>query len=389
MISTRNQFVMLVILVALLVAWDATWNLNWLKVSAPEVVKTNAEPEIKEEEPLNKPLENPPAVIRAIYYTNASGGSDKKIDYLIGLAKRSEINSVVIDIKDYTGYISYDIALPDAEKYNTKRVVIKDIDGVIHRLHDEGIYVIARMAIFQDPALARARPDLAVKNGGRLWYDNNGLAWIDPASREAWDYNIAIAQEAISRGFDEVNIDYVRFPSDGNLAAMRFPFWDQKVPRREILRQFFAQLRGGLPHSRISVDFFGFVTNRDDDFGVGQVIEDAFEYFDYVSPMVYPSHYPNGFLGLGNPAEHPYAVVKHALDGGMQRLEAFRQAKGDTVVRDVKIRPWLQDFDLGANYDAAKVKAQIKATRDATADDYIGYMIWNAMNNYTEGGLVE
>lgn len=388
MISTRNQFILLVVLLTCLFVWDMTWNRSWF-ASHSGVPQTYAEttPAPTPKENFNLPLKNPPGVIQAIYYTTISGASEKKLDHLIALAKTSQINAVVIDIKDYTGYVAYDTSVPEADTYKTERHTIPDINGVIEKLHKEGIYVIARMAIFQDPALARARPDLAVKNGARVWYDNNGLAWIDPASREAWDYNIAIAQDASSRGFDEINIDYVRFPSDGNLGAMGFPFWDRKTPRREILKSFFGQLRGGLPETKLSADLFGFVTTRPDDFGVGQVIEDGFEFFDYICPMIYPSHYPDGFIGFANPAEHPYAVIKEAMEGGIERLRAFREAKGDTIVRQVHIRPWLQDFDLGANYDTAKVKAQIQATMDVSGEDYAGYMMWNAMNNYTESAF--
>lgn len=336
----------------------------------------------KEAVPETLRLTNPPKIIKAVYFTAHSAGNQEKIDYLIGLAKETEINAVVIDIKDYSGYVAYDTGLPEVTKYKTARIVIPEPDSLIRKLHGEGIYVIARMVIFQDPALARARPDLAVKNGQRLWTDNKGLAWIDPAAKEAWDYNIAIARDAASRGFDEINFDYIRFPTDGNLGAITYHLWDRKIPMREVISEFFEKLRLGLPDAKLSVDLFGFVMTKKDDFGVGQVAEDAFKYFDFISPMLYPSHYPRTYLGFANPAEHPYEIIKTAMDSGLKRLRDFKQIAGNPQM--VNFRPWLQDFDLGAHYTATMIKSEIKAVIDSMGDDYGGFMLWNASNVYTE-----
>ncbi len=333
------------------------------------------------------PLSNPPQIIKAVYFTASSAGNQDKVDYLIRLAKETEINAVVIDIKDYSGHVAYDTGLPEVEKYKTARIVIPKLDLLIQKLHGEGIYVIARMVIFQDPALVSARPDLAVKNGQQPWTDNKGLAWIDPAAKEAWDYNIAIARDAASRGFDEINFDYTRFPTDGNLGVITYPFWDRKIPMRAVISEFFEKLRQGLPDVKISVDLFGFVMNKKEDFGVGQVVEDAFKYFDFVSPMLYPSHYPDTYLGFANPAEHPYEIVKTAMDSGLKRLRDFQQSMKNSPARSVNFRPWIQDFNLGANYDSAMVKSEINAVADATGEAYIGFMVWNANNIYTENAL--
>ncbi|MDP1538838.1 MAG: putative glycoside hydrolase, partial [bacterium] len=167
----------------------------------------------------NKPLPNPPLTIKAIYFTSWSAGVDSRISYLIEIIKNTELNAAVIDIKDYSGFVAYDTKLTEVKNYRAEQIRIRDIDGLIKRLHNEGIYVIARILVFQDPVLARAREDLAIKNKstGKLWLDNKNLAWMDPAAREVWDYNIAIAKEAAERGFDELNFDYIRFPSEGDL----------------------------------------------------------------------------------------------------------------------------------------------------------------------------
>jgi hypothetical protein len=271
-------------------------------------------------------------------------------------------------------------------------VTIRKLDSLLDQLHREGLYVIARMVIFQDPRLALARPDLAVHQRAdpastemppaepALWRDRKGQSWVDPASREAWDYNLAIAKEALARGFDEINVDYVRFPSDGSLQSMEFPVWDGATPRRDVVRQFFAWLRQQMPDAVLSADLFGLATINHDDLGIGQVIEDAYPCFDYVCPMVYPSHYANGFLGFPKPSEHPYKVVNYSLESAHRRLQGTKGSRA-------KLRPWLQDFNLGAIYTREMVEAQIKAAQDATGQDYAGYTLWAPSNNYTREAL--
>lgn len=336
---------------------------------------------IPNEVKISKTLVNPPEVIRAIYWTSNTAQSEKSINHLIELASKTDLNAVIIDIKDFSGYISYDTNVADAEKYKTERTIIKDIDGLIKKLHDNNIYVIGRMAVFQDPALVRARPDRAVQNKytGKPWADRHGLSWIDPACRECWDYYAAIAKDALDKGFDEINMDYVRFPTDGNMEALVFR--NNGSSRTQVLNEFFKYMRTSLGDARLSADLFGFVTTRTEDFGVGQVMEDAFEYFDYVAPMVYPSHYPDGFLKFANPAEHPYEVINYTMKSGGERLKAFKQKTGNMRPN---LRPWIQDFDLGADYNQAMVEAEIKATQDALGENYKGFMLWNARNVYTE-----
>lgn len=309
------------------------------------------------------------------------------IDYVIDLAKTTEMNAVVIDVKDFSGEVAYETNVPEVVQYGASRVKIWNIDALLKRLHEEGIYVIARITVFQDPVLVEARPDLAVQRIGQegLWADYKGLGWIDPASQEAWNYNVAIARDAASRGFDEINFDYVRFPSDGDLKDVKFPFWDRETSRQQIMRNFFAYLRENLRDTRISVDVFGLTTMNRDDLGIGQVIEDAYEYFDYVYPMVYPSHYAYGFLGYQNPAEYPYEMVNYSMANALARLQALRQLYPDREF--AKLRPWLQDFDLGAKYDTQMVQAQVQATQDAMGEEFRGFLLWSPTNYYTVGAL--
>lgn len=333
-------------------------------------------------------------------------GLKRRIDYVIDLAKRTGVNAVVIDVKDYSGYIAYRAGVPDAQKYGAIRPTVRDIDSVINRLHEANIYAIARVTVFQDPILARARPDFAVHRaslvkaeGGlsqkTIWLDHKGLAWIDPASNAAWEYIVAIARDVLKHGFDEVNFDYIRFPSDGDMRDMHYPVWNGKTPKAAVVRDFFAYLRTKLSGTPISADLFGLATVNSDDLGIGQVIESAYANFDYVCPMVYPSHYAKGFRGFANPAEYPYEVVKYSLDRAVARLRALQpqDPNGGTVKepapRLAKLRPWLQDFNLGAKYDADRVRAQIRAAEAALGSDYAGYLMWAPSNTYTEAALQE
>lgn len=370
-----------------------------------------------------KPLANPPATIKAVYFTGWSAGSEDRVNYLLNLIKTTELNAVVIDIKDYSGYVLYDINLPEVEGYKAKDIRIAKINTLIKRLHNEGIYVIARISVFQDPILAKNRPDLAIhsKATGGLWLDNKKLAWIDPASQEAWDYNIAIARDAAERGFDEINFDYIRFASDGKISDMSFSFWDGKIPKHETIKNFFSYLRRQLPDVKISADLFGLSTVQSDDLGIGQIIEDAYLYFDFVCPMVYPSHYASGFLNYKSPALYPYEVVKYSIETALKRLDAYNLqlttassttatstiASTELSVIDgqlpVKVRPWLQDFDLGADYDASMVRKQIQAVYDAarlltpersdggqantTPELLSGWFLWSPSNVYTKDAL--
>jgi len=331
-----------------------------------------------------KPLANPPAEIKAIYVNSESAANQKKMDNLIALVKKSGLNAMVIDIKDSSGYLSYDIAAANGIKYGIKERHIAQINSFIKNLHDEKIYAIARIAVFQDPVLAAERPDLAIKDksGGKLWRDNKNFAWIDPSSREAWDYIMKIAQDASGRGFDEINFDYIRFPSDGPLNEMSFPFYDDKtLTKEQAIEKFFSYLRTNLKDVKISADFFGLTAVAKDDLGIGQKIEDAYRTFDYVSPMVYPSHYASGFLGYKNPAEYPYEVVNYSIKGAIKKLEDYNKAKENgTSGSAAKVRPWIQAFNLGAIYDISKIKAQIKASDESGGT---GWMLWNPASNYS------
>ncbi len=323
-----------------------------------------------------------PQDVKAIYMTSwVAGRKDLRLA-LVKLVDDTELNSIVIDVKDYTGRISFEVDDPKIKEFGSPEKRISDIKEFIDELHKKNIYVIARISAFQDVYMSDKRPDLAVlrESDGAVWKDRKGISWLDAGSKEVWEYLASVGDIAYGVGFDELNFDYIRFPSDGNMNDISYRFYKQDVfSKGEQLRQFFAFLASYFAGKGpvLSADLFGMTTSNYDDLGIGQVLENALPYFDYVAPMVYPSHYPPNFMGFARPEEKPYEVVKYALDRARDRTLAASNTPS-------KIRPWLQDFDLGAIYTPELVRAQINATYDAGLDSW---MLWSASNHYTKEAL--
>jgi hypothetical protein len=324
--------------------------------------------------------------LRGVYLTRWSAGSAWRLSQVLELAEAGLVNALVVDIKDFSGFLAYDTNVQQAAAIGAEQRNIKDPKAYVEKLHSAGLYSIARITVFQDPVLAQARPDLAIKKAsveGEIWKDHKGLSWVDPASREVWEYNIAIAKDALANGFDEVNFDYVRFPSDGPIFDTKYPFWDEKTPLQEIIASFFSYVSSELAEKgKTSVDLFGLAAaNKWDDMGIGQVLEDAFLNFDFISPMIYPSHFAQGFLGFEHTEQHPYEIVHFSMRRAKERMEQFAKVHGQRA----KLRPWLQYFDLPDSklaYTPSVIREQIQATKDALGEEYAGYLLWNSANIY-------
>jgi hypothetical protein len=323
-----------------------------------------------------------PDSVHAVYFTSWAAGTPSFQKQMFSLfdAPYTQINSVVIDIKDYSGRIGYAVSDP---RYDDRTIDaigsaedrIPNIEQFIAALHAKNIYVIGRIQSFEDPYALNVHPQWYVKKAdGALWRDQGGAYWIDPDNKDAWAYIVAIAKQGYNVGFDEINFDYVRFPSDGSVNAAVYDL-PASTTKAEVITSFFSYLHDqlsslGIP---ISADVFGQVTSDTGDMGIGQHFEDVLPYFDFVDPMVYPSHYINGFDGYANPAEHPYEIVKFAMDHAVARSIVASSAPS-------KIRPWLQGFDLGAAYTPDMLKAQMQATADSGIGDWL---VWNAGSVYS------
>lgn len=329
-------------------------------------------------EQINVREKAPDQIVKGVYLTAYSAGSPKKMDQIIDLLNKTELNGVIIDIKDYSGLILFDSQVPLVKELKTKNNRLGDLQALIKKLHDNNIYVIARQTVFQDPILAQKKPDWAIKSkAGGLWHDNKGLTWVDPTVKGVWKYNVAIAKEAINLGFDEINFDYVRFPSDGNMQNVVYTVGDKE--RYEIMGQFYHYLNQELKDypAWLSLDMFGYVMERTDDLRIGQRLVDAVSEVDYISPMMYPSHYSRNSFGHENPAEIPGVIIDNGMKKGAPVFEGKR----------AKVRPWLQAFDMGAVYsDGYKIREQINMVEKYPN---AGWLLWNAANRYTSAGLHE
>lgn len=320
-----------------------------------------------------------PEAVKGIYMTSWVSGTNEWREKLVDFIDKTEINSVVIDVKDYSGRVSFATSDEKIKEIGSEDIRIKDLPEFIGRLHARGIYTIARITVFQDPFYARKYPASAVKTkSGAIWKDKMGLSYVDPSAKDFWDYMVALSRASEKVGFDELNYDYIRFPSDGNMVDIVFPISANKT-KPDALDSFFSYLRQELKEGEnpisipMSADIFGMTTTNTDDLGIGQILERIDKHFDYISPMVYPSHYPPTFNGYKNPADHPYEIIKFAMDGAVLRLSA-------PTSTPEKLRPWIQDFDLGATYDVSKVRAQKKAVYDSGLRSWLS---WDPANRYT------
>jgi hypothetical protein len=324
-----------------------------------------------------------PKVVRAAYLTYY-GVADKTIrERVLELVARTELNAVVIDIKGDRGLIPYRTTVPLALEAGAQGpVIIKDFEGFLASLKARNIYTIARIVTFKDNVLAQHRPDWAILDTrtGKPWIDNEKLAWVDPFREEVWDYTIAIAKEAVAKGFDEVQFDYVRFPTDGKLSAARYSQPNNAQTRLPAIAGFLAKARRelGPTGAFLAADVFGYTAFNDNDTDIGQRVEELALHLDYICPMVYPSGYHRGIPGVRNPVVQPYEIVKESV-----RLTRKRSAPGA-----VQVRPWLQDFrDYAFDkriFGVNEIRAQIRGARDGGA---LGFMLWNPKNDYTGRAL--
>ena len=246
----------------------------------------------------------PEGGVKGIYLTGWTAGHAKQFPILVSLLDRTELNAMVIDVKD-DGQVSYGVEVPlvkevDAEatdpdsKINRKMM---RVDKVLATLKEHKIFAIARIACFRDTPLAEARPAMAVQDAsGKVWHDRSGHAWLNPYNKAVWDYNLAIALDAIQHGFQEVQFDYVRFPSEGKLSALKYPGKPKNVTRRDQIEAFvkYAREKIKAQGAWFSADVFGLTSLVKDDMGIGQTRTNVAKHVDYLCPMVYPSHYAKG-----------------------------------------------------------------------------------------------
>ncbi len=367
----------------------------------PSILEEREEEEVK---PKINHVKTPESV-KAIYMTACVAATPTLRANLVKLVEETEINSIIIDIKDFSGTISFKTENPKLLGTGASGCKAADMFEFIETLHEKNIYVIGRITVFQDPYYAKLRPDLAVqkKSDNSTWKDFKGISFIDVSAKEYWDYILEITYESHKIGFDELNYDYIRFPSDGNMKDIYFPHSNKILVENPVLgkqialEEFFTYLFEKISKYNndqefpiiTSADLFGMVTTNKDDLNIGQVLERTLPYFDYIAPMVYPSHYPPRFNGWADPNKYPYELIYFVMKSAVDRVSDF--AIDESISEDIReriskkqLRPWLQDFNYGGNYGVPEVKAQIKGTYDAGLDSW---MLWSPSNRYTRGAL--
>ena len=326
-----------------------------------------------------------PDTLRGLY-VNRWAALGRKLNDLIGVAKRTEVNALVIDVKDDRGFVLYRSKVPIAREIGADTadghwLSSAKIRAVLDTMAAYNIYPIARIVVAKDPLLAQKKLDLAIKRKSDLkpWLDKNGNAWLDPHQRAVWQYAADLAREAYDLGFSEVQFDYVRFPDEKRLISETvFPLANGRS-RAEVIRDQLGFVRKALkPYGmRVTADVFGLTATDTTDMGIGQRWEMFVDQVDVVLPMIYPSHFARGTYRLRNPNAHPYKTIDHALKDAI--------ARSASVPHAASVVPWYQDFTLGApRYGAAEVRAQKKAGYD---NGFQSWILWNPKSNYTLAAL--
>ena len=314
-----------------------------------------------------------PEEVRGIHVTMALASLDGKLAEYLKLVGEG-MNTIQLDVKDENGEIGFiPSAVPLATAVGAARSYYRPREAA-RLIHRKGVYLIGRVVTFEDPRLSEGKPELAIKNpDGSVWHNHAGLGWTNPYDKRVWDYNVSIAEVAARAGFDEIQFDYVRFPSDGDIDSIVYPK-KTTTPPGWVIAQFvhYATQRLKPLGVRVSADVFGLAATRD--LGIGQVPRRLSKYVDAIYPMVYPSHYGSGEFVLEDPNASPGATVEWSLADFRREL---KQGKAELI-------PWLQDFSYGRSYGLADVKAQIEAARLMGAR---GYLLWNPLGIYTPGAL--
>ncbi len=324
-----------------------------------------------------------PPALKGVYATFYTLGHQRLMGRIKGLVEETEINTVIMDVKGDRGWIPYHSAIPLATEVGAQEQIrVRDWPQFMKWFKDRCVYTIARIVVFKDHPLATTHPELAVidQRTGQPWLDGEGLAWTDPFSEEVWDYNIAIAIEAATKGFDEIQFDYFRFPADGDLRETSFSRPNTEKARRAAIMGFLKRAQIALsPFGvKIAVDVFGYTVWGAGDIGIGQNIEDIAQYVDVLSPMLYPSSFHLGIPGYPEAIDHLYELTHQSTKRAVQRIQAT-----GTVVR-----PWLQDFRDYAfdrrKFSPQEIRNQMEGVLDAGGE---GWMLWNASARYTEEAL--
>lgn len=361
------------------------------ETAALAVEETEAEIRLEiEESQVIKKAE--PVKVKGIYLSAYVAGTESMVDNIIENIDRTELNAVVIDVKDDNGRITFDMDSPVVNEIGACEAHISDMEGLAKKLKDKGIYMIARVVAFRDPYLAEMKPEWSLKTAdGQIYRDKKGLAWVNPYKKEVWDYLVEVGKEAKEAGFDEVQFDYIRFSTEKSMENVVFDENDTLGRDKiTIINEFIDYAGTELEKAGlyVSADVFGTIIGSEIDAErVGQRYGDMAKHLDYICPMIYPSHYGDGNFGIEHPDTQPYDTILGALTKSKEDLAGYA-TEGE---RQAVVRPWLQDFTASylehyITYGDEEIRAQIQAVYDAGYEEWI---LWSAANKYHYGGLLQ
>jgi hypothetical protein len=316
-----------------------------------------------------------PPQIRGLYLTAYTAGSATRLPELLELARSTEINTFVVDVKTEQG-VHYPSELPLARELRRPgHVPIENLTALVETLHDNGLYTVARIVVFKDPILVAARPDWSIlRPDGAIWVDREGNRWVSPWDDRVWEFNLALAEEAAKAGFREVQFDYVRFPEAyPSLPAQVHP--RARGDRTDAIVAFLTEARRRLDPLGVvvSADVFGMSMNDAGDVGIGHQWERLSSVIDHILPMAYPSHYtPTHLPNVSRPNRMPYETLTTALGMAVIRNDRLREAG----LPAARVIPWLQAFDApwvdrNYPYGVEQIQAQIRAVHDVGLEDWI------------------
>lgn len=320
-----------------------------------------------------------PLVPKALYLSFWAAGSQKHLNRILDLAEKTEINTVIVDVKNEYGDLLYKTEVPLAQEIGAhKNRTVYNIEKLIKQLKEKNLYVIGRVVVFKDERLSSHKSEFALKdNNGTIWRNNEKLAWVDPFETGVHSYVSAIAADAASRGFDEINFDYVRFPLKHDLIYKKTL---NQTNRIAAISQFLQTANESLRPYNVytSVDTYGYVCWNEHDTNIGHTIGTLSKYSDYISPMLYPSGFGPGIMGFKDPTDHPYEIINASIN------EALKKSN----ISAARLRPWLQSFkDYGFDrkfFRSKEVSEQIKGAEDALCS---GWMLWNPSSRFSAKGL--
>ncbi|MDO4268761.1 MAG: putative glycoside hydrolase, partial [Eubacteriales bacterium] len=362
------------------------------ETESPEPESGAAEPELQTEEiVIDAKPQRTPVQVKGIYISAYVAGTPSMVDNLLAELDRTEGNALVIDLKDDFGRVACKMDSPMIEEIGSVKTYIQDVEGLMQKLDDHGIYAIARIPAFRDAWLGDVRPEWCIqKADGTVFKDRDGNAWVNPYKKEAWDYLAEIAIQAKRLGFEEVQFDYVRFCTERGMQEAVFREEDvQGRSRTDIILEFMEYMYDRLTEEGlfVSADVFGAIINSDINAdSVGQIYGELAKHLDYISPMIYPSHYGDGNYGIEHPDMQPYETICAALNDSRKELY-FAGQDGSHIAQ---VRPWLQDFTASwlANYipyGGPEVRQQIQAVYDCGYDEWL---LWDAACTYDWDGLL-